>query len=359
MDGGLVSIVTDEPVKLRLDLRDVWGNNYIYSYSGARNYNTSFEFAIPGLTKNREYSFSANMEDRAGNISSSDTYIFTASGDQQDVLKVTMIDVGWGDSHLIEMPSGTTILVDGGRWDRWNRVNTFLDERGIDRIDHMVLTHLHSDHYGGLTDFLIGELRPLDFYDAEPHAPSYDGDWPDENLQFTLELYQIPEKNPAEGEYLDWDDDVAARVLCRGNRWLDENNENHSSIVLMLSMGDIDILLSGDAEFPNEEFMRSTYGNELEAEVLKVGHHGNDDATSLAFAEAVSPIIALIPIDPLDVENAMPDRQVINNLADVGADLFYSYDAVPYGGPDEETDGHVEIVTDGTAVTVIIHPRGA
>jgi len=356
-DGELINIVADEPVKLRIQLQDISENNYFFVYCGNRSYVSTFEFSIPGLNANTEYSFSANVEDRTGNTSASDLYTFVASGDQTSVLRVTMIVVGWGDSHLIEMPSGGSILIDGARWDRWHRVTSFLAERGIEHVDHMVLTHLHSDHYSGLSERLIQQLNPDDFYDAEPHAPSYEDDWPDENIQSLLEYYQVTEKNPTEGEYLDWDDEVTTRVLCSGNRWISENNENHSSIVLMLSMGEIDIILTGDAEVPNEDFMRSKYGYELEAEVLKVGHHGNDDATSLAFAKAVSPLIALVPIDPADVEYAMPDREVIDNLTDVGADLFYSFDAVPFGASEEAIDGHVEVITDGIAITVKIHPR--
>jgi competence protein ComEC len=303
------------------------------------------------MDEGKSYNISVILTDMAGNESRSDDFWIVSDGSVAGLLDITMINVGWGDSHLIITPSGTKILIDGGADGKLAGITSYLDRKGVSGVDHMVLTHLHWDHYWGLTNYLIGALHSPDLYDAEPHAPSYTGSWADREIQDILDLYGIEEVNPSDGEFLDWDDDVTFRVLCSGNKWPSEDNENHSSIVIMVTLDDFDMILSGDAEFPNEDFMRSRYGSALKAEVLKVGHHGNDDATSPEYVSVVSPIAALIPVDPADVDNAMPDLSVMNILKDAGTDIFCSYSAVPYEN-DDEVPGNVEVLTDGKTFTI-------
>lgn len=182
---------------------------------------------------------------------------------------------------------------------------------GVETLEGIFLTHGHKDHVGGLSSLLQAFPTEAVYYSGSD-AFSYQ-----EILPWELAEAQGAEAIPLRGdEVLDLGG-VEARV------WLppvpDRENENNNSLVLMLTHGSIRMLLMGDAE-QEEEQMLMMEVPDLRADLLKLGHHGEDDASTPAFLHRVQPSIGLIAgnmeenpesVDPvvtarLEAENIQP-----------------------------------------------------
>jgi competence protein ComEC len=188
------------------------------------------------------------------------------------VVTVTFLDVGQGDSSLIEFPDGRRVLIDGGGvaagrfLDLQDQstfsigedvVSAYLFSRGIRRLDAVVLTHAHNDHLSGLFDVLanfdVGEL----WLGRNPMIPAY---------RAFIELAQrrnVRLRFVTAGQQLG-----AFTVLHPPTRWrVRRNAENNDSVVLLLRSGNQTALFTGDLELPLP-------GIEF-ANLLKVSHHGS------------------------------------------------------------------------------------
>ncbi len=282
-----------------------------------------------------------------------------------DYLRATMIDVGWGDAHLIETPSGRRVLIDTGSWDNQGSFQRFLkDHLGLltpegNHIDDLVITHLHADHYAGLEATLFSPCSSPAYevgavYFSTPFIGSKAGTygW----LRSCVESGGAEVVEPETGDLLDFGPELDVLVLNAGNPFAPASdygsNENNSSLVLRLSYGDVDLLYTGDAESPLIEQVRGRFAGGLDAVVLKVGHHGSSDATERSWASDVDALVALVPIDASQVEYALPARGVIDILWDEGATVFRSDSIVPGASFRRDITGHVEVITDGSALAV-------
>jgi competence protein ComEC len=255
-------------------------------------------------------------------------------------LHVTVLDVGQGDAILIEAPGGETALVDGGP-----DPDRTLREVGRSlpfhrrRIDVVILTHPHLDHYGGLAEVLrryeVGVLveggRPPE---SGPHRallaaaaaePGGQAVTAEAGQRFPLGAVTLEILFPSPA-------DVAAP--------LPEDDVNNASIVVVLRYGGFDALLTGDAEAPIEALLadRGLLGP---VEVLKVGHHGSDSSTTPPFVALTKPAVAVISLGA-DNSYGHPHRSTLEHLAAVpGIRIFRT-----------DLDGRVEVVTDGRTFRV-------
>ena len=136
----------------------------------------------------------------------------------------------------------------------------------------------------------------------------------------------------------------------------DEGDEggltNNDSIVLMVTFGDVDILLAADAEEFVEHMMIKTYGLDLDCDVLKVGHHGSYSSTSEKFLEFTTPRIGLIP-NSMAENPGVFSQTVLNSLTGRGIDYYASDHAYRNPGRyDDALDGNLSVTTDGSTFTV-------
>jgi competence protein ComEC len=213
---------------------------------------------------------------------------------QAGMLELTAIDVGQGDSLLVTLPHGETMLVDGGGRLVYGRlrksnldigedvVSPYLWGRGIRRLDVMVATHSHQDHIGGLAS-VMSNFRPKELWTgANPPA---------ELLALARRL-GIPatEKHPSGALEVSG---ATLEILAPADDYTAEKVGNNDSLVLRITYGSRSFLLTGDMERGIESRLLASGAN-LHADVLKVGHHGSRTSTSPAFLEAVSPSVALI-----------------------------------------------------------------
>lgn len=210
-------------------------------------------------------------------------------------LELHIVDVGQGDALAIRTPRGRWVLVDAGRvWEGGDAgrrsVIPYVRRRG-GAVALFVLTHPDADHVGGAPSVLEG-LRPARWWD-----PGFvHGSDVYQRALAVAELRTIPWHRAQAGDSL-WLDGVLLRVLAPDSAWTaTHDNANDASIVLMLQHGRIRMLLTGDAEEAEEQWLVDRWGTDLSAQVLKVGHHGSRTSTTERFLDAVDPEIALISV---------------------------------------------------------------
>jgi beta-lactamase superfamily II metal-dependent hydrolase len=247
-------------------------------------------------------------------------------------LNVYFFDVGQGDSTLIVFKN-TTILVDAGESDKGDVVVRDIQSLGISRIDLLVATHPHSDHIGGmdkvLDSFDIGQVVDA----GMPHpSPLY--------RQFldAIESRHIPYTVAHEGQSIDPDPALRILVLSPPSRHTgDDLNDN--SVVLRISYGTFDVLLTGDADMAAEDRMLAS-GYALDAEVLKVAHHGSTSSTGPRFLERVHPDVAVISAGAGN-PYGHPADETLAALERAGSTVYRT-----------DLDGDIRVTSDGITYTV-------
>jgi len=231
---------------------------------------------------------------------------------QSDILELTAIDVGQGDSLLVVFPGGAVMVVDGGgrlEFGRQNRspnldigedvVSPYLWTRGIRRIDILVATHAHEDHVGGLPA-VMANFRPKELWTgANPPVRLVESA---SRLGLRVSLKHAPESFDFSGARIE--------VVAPTEDYLPRQAGNNDSLAFRISYGSRSFLLTGDLE-------RAVEANVLagmqHTDVLKVGHHGSRTSTTEPFLEAVAPSIAVISAG---FENSFghPHPEVVNRL---------------------------------------------
>lgn len=211
-------------------------------------------------------------------------------------LKVYFLNVGQGDSEYIELPNGKNVLIDGGpSKSSHSFLAQFMTMQGVTKIDYVVLTHPHSDHYKGL-NWIFNNFSVGRFYDTKMDNT---GAKTDDLLREQVKTRSISVSYPAPGETLDWDPSVQVKVLnsCPEPVQSDDGNTiNNCSIAIKVSYQGTSALLTGDMEAPVESTLISKFGAELRSDILKVAHHGSQTASSAPFLAAVKPSSAYISV---------------------------------------------------------------
>lgn len=216
------------------------------------------------------------------------------SGPQQPIaldgaaLEVHFMDVGQGDGMLIRTPAGENYLLDTGPSGARRQIFPYFESLGIKALDGIIISHSHSDHTGGLYHFAgkfeIGTLYSSGFF----HATKSN----DEALK-RLASIGVKHRKIRRGDTIELGGAVI-KVLHPPGHWKPRESQiNDFSLMLRLSYGEIDFLLTGDAEKAAERAVLKA-GLEVESEFLKVGHHGSFTSTSAPFLDAVAPIYAVI-----------------------------------------------------------------
>ncbi len=241
------------------------------------------------------------------------------------MLEATVLDVGQGDAIFVRFPNGRCLLLDAGPADSTydagrHVVEPFLRYRGVRRLDALVITHPHNDHYGGATHLLrslpVGEIL----------AP---GQTQDEPLYLTLcrvaDSLAVPWRVVHAGEELLGFDPAALFVLHPPPQFVRQEGAppyglNNTSVVLLLVYGRTRLLLTGDAESEAEQAILR-FGPLLRSQVLKVGHHGSRTSSGETFLAEVAPELAVISVGAWN-PHGLPSPEALARLAKQGARLW-------------------------------------
>jgi competence protein ComEC len=250
-------------------------------------------------------------------------------------LVITFLDVGQGDSSLLQLPDGNAVLIDGGIPEMGSKVVKALEERGVKALDMVIMTHPHADHVGGL--HAVFQRFPVRLVlDAGMKAGSraYHDVLSDIATKgFALKLGEIgmtKHYGPVGLEVL-----APAKPFLKGTR----SDINNASIVTRWTYGDVALLETGDAE--QEAIDRlMTGGANLQAQILKVPHHGSRYTSSAKFLQAVHPEIAIISAGQHN-DYHHPHRAALERLANAGIKVYVT-----------ATEGTITVTTDGHHIGV-------
>lgn len=229
-------------------------------------------------------------------------------------LHIDFLDVGQGDSALITMPTGETILVDGGGKSNFNKlyvqregeeaepfepdvqnigetvVSNFLWEKGYDKIDYLLPTHADTDHIQGLTD--VARNFKIDAA-LVARTPTQDEDFAD--FYKILEKKRIGLTKFGRGDVLTFGD-VKIEVLSPEKvENINTNWDNNQSTVLRISYGETTFLLTGDIEKETERELLQT-PELLQSNVVKAAHHGSKTSSTQPFIEATKAKLVVISV---------------------------------------------------------------
>ena len=279
-----------------------------------------------------------------------------SAGPPDGRLRVDFLDVGQGDSALVTMPDGSTLLIDGGgrpnyrlrgddegdeEFERDTRgvgeavVSEYLWRRGLSRVDYVLATHADADHIDGLCDV----LRSFQVEGAlVARAPSDDAEF----LRFaeTARANGVPVYLVGRGDRMRFGA-VTLELLWPpvAEGAADAPSTNNDSIVLRLRLGRRTILLTGDAEAGAERALVAA-GDDLACDVLKVAHHGSRTSSTQTFVDAARPALAVVSVGQ-DSSYGHPHAEVLRRLRDAGAIVLTTGER-----------GNVTVSTDGEDLKV-------
>ena len=255
-------------------------------------------------------------------------------------VEVHFVNVGQSVSTLVVGPTGETMLIDTGSfYDDGEYVLQYLRRQGIDRIDHLVVSHNDADHIGGNAAVIRYFEREGEgvgaVYDPGIAAGTQTyGEYLDAVEAHDVPLYEVREGDqlPIEG--------VTADVLGPPEPYLEGGARNENSVVLRVGFGTTSFLFPGDAEDDQEAYLVEHYGDALDATVLKAGHHGSASSSIGPFLDAVDPRAAVIS-SAYDSRYGHPDEAVLDRLAERSVATYWT-----------GTHGDIVLRSDGSAVTI-------
>jgi competence protein ComEC len=225
-----------------------------------------------------------------------------------------MLDVGQGDSLLLETPAGKFVLVDAGQ--RKTEVADTLERLGVDTLELVIATHAHADHIGGMKA-VLESVKVVQYVDSGvPHTTRTYRD-----LMAAVRKQGVPYQGARAGQVFEFDDDITMKVLWPGGVHLTgtRSDLNSNSVVLRIDHGEDCMLLTGDAESVTEEML--VRHNLKTCDVLKVPHHGSRYSSTLPFLEALQPEIALVSVGRNN-RHKHPRPEALARLERVGATLY-------------------------------------
>jgi competence protein ComEC len=251
---------------------------------------------------------------------------WAAWGEISGGLVIAVLDVGQGDSILVQAPSGRTMLIDGGGqpgqeasgYDVGREVVVpALLARRVKKIDVMVITHPHEDHIGGLG--AVVEAVPVKMV-------------LDPELNYKSQIYQhlleeirkrkIPRRRATEGQRLNLGDGIHVEVLNPPDPRLTDTADdvNNNSVVMRLTDGSMTALFAADIDQTGAERL-ARLGESIRSTVLKVPHHGSAGAAVPRLLEAVRPQLAVISVGANN-QFGHPSEEMLRELRRVGAKVM-------------------------------------
>lgn len=284
-----------------------------------------------------------------------------------DTLQMTVLDIGQGDCIYIAFPDGKNMVMDigseFGSTSPWNHANAFLQERKVKQIDYLFITHGDYDH-------IRDAKKLLDNYEIKslymPLEKAQDSNtWLDLLEAAENETYTDGNGNKVEAAY---NNNVGVYTIS-GENWemkcysFDEadypsgtNAEkiNAVSPICLLEYAERTIVLTGDANEMTEEYVLSKgYLDNIDTDILKVGHHGSKSSTTQAFLDKIDAEFAIISTSGT---REKPQEKYTHPNPDLLARLDNYTDAVP----DADFNGFRQVYITGSDgdITVTIGENG-
>lgn len=221
-------------------------------------------------------------------------------------------DVGQGDAAFVVSDDGSAVLIDCGTAEYSVKLIAEMKKYRVKRIYTIFLSHAHDDHFGGLFDV----LSEFDVGKVVMPECSFDGS---AGSKFDLWV-----KNGLKVVYTvcgDVYEPIGCRVNVLSPERVEDGGGNEDSAVMMMSIGKLRVLFTGDAGFVTEEFLTEKYGKGLAADILKVGHHGSAGSSGENFLSAVAPTVAVISVGRSN-GFGLPSGNALERIGNTGAAIY-------------------------------------
>ncbi|MFA6541067.1 MAG: DNA internalization-related competence protein ComEC/Rec2, partial [Bacteroidota bacterium] len=260
-------------------------------------------------------------------------------------LRITFLDVGQGDCTVIQFPTGETLLVDAGPsspgFDAGERtVVPFLRRAGVSKIDAVITTHPHADHLGGVPA-VLKQLSPKQAIDAGQCAQSK------LFYEYAGLLKMTEHRIVRSGMILSFGNG-RLYIVHPADVFIDADSSNgysdlnQSSVVIKLQYGVTSFLFAGDAETEAEEHMVQTYGDFLDTDILKAGHHGSSTSSSERFISYVTPSQVIVSVGKFN-KFRHPSKRVLNRFITSGAKIYRT-----------DVEGAIIFESDGNSIRKVV-----
>ncbi|HKU50820.1 MAG TPA: MBL fold metallo-hydrolase [Nitrospira sp.] len=292
-----------------------------------------------------------------------DPFSSAASNDivSPNKLKILICDVGQGDSTIVVSPTGRTLLIDAGpSGSGTSSVLPILENRQIDRLDWIVLSHYDADHIGGLSEILLGQdglegteddyFPSRSFLDrgtaTSKNTPAY--------FQYLASSEKEGRREAVAGEVIDLGGGATAEIIVVNGRFTDgkvihlnPDEENEASIGILIRYGDFSYFTAGDltggaAPGGYETKDLETHVGDIigDIDILHAGHHGSASSSNSSFLESTHPEAVIISVGR-ENDYGHPSSEVLERLDAIGTSVY-------------RTDllGHLEVVTDGDEIEI-------
>jgi competence protein ComEC len=251
-----------------------------------------------------------------------------------EIMSVYFLDVGQGDAIFIDSPSHGQALIDGGRnrqvLTELGKILPFADRN----IDVVIATHPDADHIGGLPEVASQYDIGAFIYPGVESDNSID-----EELNKRLDEKSISKIEAMRGLTVNFGDGARLVVLFP-NTDVSRLDPNDASIVARLDYGQSSFLLTGDAGLRTENILINLKKEELDADVLKAGHHGSRTSSSRGFVQAVTPEYSIISAGH-DNTYGHPHKEVLDILTKASSSILST-----------AILGTIKFETDGKALNV-------
>lgn len=243
-------------------------------------------------------------------------------------MKIHFIDVGQGDSILIQV-NYKNLLIDSGSKSEKDKLIKYLKTLNITQFDYVIATHPHEDHIGNM-DYIINNYKIVNFY-----SPKVTSDTPSfENMTEALARKNLKIKVlKANTSSIDLGYNTIFEIFSPNLENYD--NLNNYSPIIKITYGNNFFLFTGDAEEDIEREVLSKNFN-LKSDVLKVGHHGSSTSSCIDFINAVNPKISIISVGKYNTYGH-PTINTLNNLKNTS--LFRT-----------DKNGSIIITSDGKSI---------
>ena len=242
---------------------------------------------------------------------------------------VTFIDVGQALSVLVGC-DGQYMLYDGGNVEDGSLVVSYLQSRGVDRLEYVFCSHAHEDHVGGLAAVMAAVPA------GQVYAPVTENDTQcfEDFVKYTQQQ-GLAIVVPAAGSV--WQ--LGSAVIRMLGPVASYDDTNDTSLVLRIDYGETSFLLTGDMEQDAEDDLVAS-GAPLDVDVLQVGHHGSETSTGYVFLNAVLPEIGVISVGEGN-SYGHPPEAALSRLRDAGVDVWRT-----------DLSGTITITSDGADYAV-------
>ncbi|MSP64563.1 MAG: DNA internalization-related competence protein ComEC/Rec2 [Bacteroidetes bacterium] len=242
-------------------------------------------------------------------------------------LRITILDIGQGEAILIQTSENKNILIDAGTTTRNNNsgekiITPFISRSEISKIDYFIITHPHSDHIGGASN-ILNSIKVLNVLDSgQPYSSKIY-----KEFDSMISKNKINRIILSRGDVIEIENNLRLYVLHPTKYFIDIDSSdgftelNNSSVILKLVYGQSSILLTGDAEIESEDEIVNQYGDFLNTDILKAGHHGSKTSTSENLLKYVTPEYATISVGKFNKFHH-PSPIILDRLKSYNSKIF-------------------------------------